>query len=329
MANIYEIITEKILDRIEEAEKTGIRFTWIRPWSGGARFALSYGNQQMYHGVNQVVLDNGEYISYKALMDYKKTIPEAEAEKIKIKKGCHKYPVFYYGTTDKLDKDGNPIQRQMPDGSMENEKTFFVRFYSVFHIEDIENLPSHFPAEHYEHTADADSLRLEEYIKAYARAEGLTMDFVKDGGRCFYRPSQHMVRVPEKEGFKSLYGYYGSVLHELIHSTSKGLGRELGSGFGSTQYCKEELVAEIGSQMALNQFGIVPDNEKEFDNDVAYISGWASYLKEHKKEILVASNRAMKAVEYFIEVAERQLTLEKANIEKLQREAMQREESSR
>ena len=64
MANVYEIITQKILDRIEEAEKTGKKFTWIRPWSGGARFALSYGNQQMYHGVNQVVLDNGEYISY-------------------------------------------------------------------------------------------------------------------------------------------------------------------------------------------------------------------------------------------------------------------------
>ena len=42
MPNIYEIITEKILGRIEEAEKTGTRFTWVRPWSGGARFALTY-----------------------------------------------------------------------------------------------------------------------------------------------------------------------------------------------------------------------------------------------------------------------------------------------
>lgn len=311
MANIYEIITNKILDRIEEAESENRRFYFVKPWTGGCPYAESYTTRKMYHGINQVLLNGGEYISYKALMDYKKTLPEDEAEKVKIKKGCHKEQVFYYGSTDKCDKDGKPIQTVKEDGTAENEKTFFVRYYGVYNIEDIAGVQSRYPAKHYEHTPTVNTKRLEQYIEAYARAEGLTIDYVKDGGRCFYRPDVHMVRVPNKDEFKYTYGLYSSIMHEIIHSTSLGLARNVGTKFGSEKYCKEELVAEIGSQMAMNLFGIVPEKAEEFDNDVAYIKGWSDYLKDNKKQILIASGKAQKAVEYFVEVAERQLIKEK------------------
>ena len=100
-------------------------------------------------------------------------------------------------------------------------------------------------------------------------------------------------------------------MHEIIHSTSKGLNRDIGAEFGSEKYSKEELIAEIGSQMALNVFGIVPETEEQFNNDVAYIQGWAKYLKDNKKQILIASGKAQRAVEYFMEVSERQLMKEK------------------
>lgn len=312
MATIYEMITQKILDRIDEAEKSGQKFFWVKPWTGGCKFAESYTSQKLYNGINQVILDHGEYISYKALMDYKKQLPVEDAEKIRIKKGCHKQPVFYYGTMDKLDESDLPVQKETVSGGLENEKSFFVRYYSVFHIEDIEGLPSRYPAEHFDHTPDENEIRLEKYILAYAKAENISVDIVKDGANCFYRPSEHMIRVPEKEGFTNLYGYYGAVLHEIIHSTSKGLNRELGTSFGTGAYSKEELVAELGSQMALNQFGIVPDKGEDF-NSAAYIKGWASYLKDNKKQILTASSKAQKAVEYFIQAAEKQLVQEQVN----------------
>ena len=63
--------------------------------------------------------------------------------------------------------------------------------------------------------------------------------------------------------------------------------------------------------MALNVFGIVPETEEQFNNDVAYIQGWAKYLKDNKKQILIASGKAQRAVEYFMEVSERQLMKEK------------------
>lgn len=307
--NIYEMITNKILQRIDEAKESGKPLYWVRPWTGGARYALSYTSGKAYNGINQVFLDNGEYITYKALMDYKKQLPEEQAESVYIKKGCHKYPVFYFGYTEKVDKDGKPVGK-MIDGEFVPDKIFFTKYYQAFSREDVEGLPSHFPAMKYEHTPTENTICLDEYIKAYARAENLLIDFVEDGGNCFYRPTEHMVRVPERQGFKSSYGYYGAVLHELVHSTSKGLHRELGSSFGSAKYSREELIAEIGSQMLLNELGIV-GSEADFNNDVAYVDGWAKYLKESRKEIITASCLAEKAVKYFIEVAERQLMKER------------------
>lgn len=75
----------------------------------------------------------------------------------------------------------------------------------------------------------------------------------------------------------------------------------------SDLYSKEELVAQIGSQFLLNQFGIIPKDEAEIDNDIAYIKGWAEHLEDNRTEIVKASYQAQKAVEYFISTAERHL----------------------
>jgi antirestriction protein ArdC len=88
------------------------------------------------------------------------------------------------------------------------------------------------------------------------------------------------------------------------------MGRQLGKGFGSDEYSREELIAQIGSQMLLNRFKIVCD-EPEEDNDIAYIEGWAKHLKEHEREITKAAIQAEKAMEYFIEIAEKQIAKRK------------------
>jgi len=317
VATIYEIITNKVLERIAHCEETGERFYWKRPYTGGPRFAASYmqyndatKSSRPYIGINQFILDNMEYISFKQLQDIRGSLGENEAEKIKIKKGAHKYPVFYMGKTDKLDADGKPITRTLPDGSVENEEVWFTKYYSVFALEDIEGLPSHYPANHMEHTITEDATRLEEYINAYARAENLTIDIVKDGSRCFYRPSNHMIRVPDKSGFKSLYAYFSAVMHEIAHSTSRGLGRDVGNGFGTIAYSREELVAQLAASYLLSCFGIV-DDDKEIENDVTYLQSWSKYLKDKPTELMKASCHAEKAVRYFIEVAEKQLIKDK------------------
>ena len=308
---VYEMITNQIIERINEAEKNKETFRWIKPWTGGARLPESYTTEKRYSGVN-LNLSPGEYITFKALQEYKGKVGEEEAKKIKIKKGSHKYPVYYFGTTDKKDADGNVVKRTLPDGTTENEQVFFLRYYLAFDIADIEGLPSHYPAEHHDYTPTENMEKLEQYITAYAKAENLTIDITPDSSRCFYRPSDHLIRIPEKSAFTSQYCYYSGICHELVHSTSKSMNRQLGSFFGSEAYSREELIGQIGSCMLCNLFGIVDDDKSEVsDNDIAYLQGWASYFKENSNtELAKASCQAQNAVQYFIETAERQLAME-------------------
>ena len=296
--NVYEIITNRILEKIEIAKNSNKPFRWVKPWSGGAPFAVSYTTGLPYRGVNRMILEPGEYITFKALQDYRKTQPE-DAQ-IFVKQGSHKNPVFYYGTYEKTDGDGVPVLNEYG----EQEKGHYLRFYQSFNIEDIHGVHSHFPAVKSVKTSTKATKLLDKYIDAYVQAEGLTLDIVDDGANCFYDASRMLVRVPAKEGFKSIYEYYSSVLHELIHSTSKGLNRRVGKQFGSDMYSREELVAQIGSQMLLAHFQIADDNDDSV-NDIAYIDGWASKLRESKQEIAKAAAQAEKAMEYFLNTGDK------------------------
>lgn len=68
--------------------------------------------------------------------------------------------------------------------------------------------------------------------------------------------------------------------------------------FGSNEYSKEELVAEIGSVSLMNILGI--ETNKSFRNSNAYIQNWLSVLKNDVKFIVSASSKAEKAVKYIL-----------------------------
>lgn len=293
---VYEIMTHQIISRLEEAKKSGKIFHWVKPWTGGAKLPESYLTGKTYSGINLVCLDAGEYITYKGLMEYKASLPEHLAEKVKIKKGAVKYRVYFYGKTDKKDSKGNVIKTVGDDGEEIIEQTWFVRYYQVYNIEDIENIKSNHPANRNFYNSNETLDKLDNAISAYASTNKLTIDIVKDGGNCYYSPDKHMVRIPEKSGFKSQYAYYSAVLHELIHSTSKSLNRD------TSNYAHEELVAQIGSCMLLNLYEIVDDKGDEFENDIAYIDSWLKHLNNSgSKEILMASQQAQKACDFFMQ----------------------------
>ena len=305
--NVYEIITEKILERINEAKASEKPFHWVRPFTGGAPYPVSYTTQKAYRGINRLLLPAGEYITFNALQDYRKTQPEDAT--IFVKRGSHKQPIFYYGKYDKKDESGNPVLDEYGN----QEQGSYIRFYSVFCIEDIRGIHSHYPAVKTAKTSSKQTKLLDKYIAAYIEATSLQLDIVEDGANCFYSAADNMIRVPAKEGFSSTYAYYSAVLHEIIHSTAKGVGRSLGKSFGSDAYSREELVAQIGSQMLLSHFQIAYD-DKEFENDVAYIDGWASKLKDNVTEIAKASAQAEKAMQYFLETAETQMKQKKKKV---------------
>jgi antirestriction protein ArdC len=71
------------------------------------------------------------------------------------------------------------------------------------------------------------------------------------------------------------------------------------SSFGSVEYSKEELVAEIGSMYLTGLLGI--ECEDTMENSQAYIKGWCKHLREAKDECIYAMQQATKAVNYIKE----------------------------
>lgn len=141
--------------------------------------------------------------------------------------------------------------------------------------------------------------KAEEIFANYTEKEGIITH--KDGTQAFYRPSDDSITVPPIKTFCNLAEYYSTLFHEAVHSTGaeKRLARNVKpSFFGTEDYSKEELVAEVGASMLTNIVGLATDSS--MSNNVAYIQNWMEALEKDKKLIVSASSKAEKAVKYIL-----------------------------
>ena len=178
----------------------------------------------------------------------------------------------------------------------------FLRYYKVFHISQVENIE---PLEEYkvENIQEHELIETAEKIKdGYIKKSGISFEHEK-GDKAYYNPIKDKVVMPEVSQFKTINGYYGTLFHELTHST--GVEKRLNRGvngtaaFGSANYSKEELVAEIGSSFILNSIGIATDDTEK--NTTAYLQSWIRALKNDKKLIVSAASKAEKAANYIMD----------------------------
>lgn len=104
--------------------------------------------------------------------------------------------------------------------------------------------------------------------------------------------------------FVQIEEYYSTAFHEATHSTmsvtrcNRAEDRKGKVAFGSEDYSKEELVAEIGSATISNLLGI--ETPKSFRNSAAYIKSWIEVLRNDVTFIVSASSKAEKAVQYIM-----------------------------
>lgn len=142
------------------------------------------------------------------------------------------------------------------------------------------------------------------------------------GGRAFYRPISDSIHLPEKASFHTADNYYATALHELGHWTGHKdrLNRDLSGGFGSVEYAKEELRAEIASMMIGDRLGIGHDPTRH----AAYVKSWIEVLKNEPKEVMRAASDAEKICTLLgidayqqepIQVKERKHTQEQADVQ--------------
>lgn len=274
--NIYEEITNRIIEQLESG-----KIPWHKPWNGIASGAYNRISKKPYSLLNQMLLKNdGEYATYKQWSDLGG----------KIKKGEKSEIVVFWKMLQVEDiKDGNAEKKTIP----------LLKYINVFHISQVDGVePKDIrPIEH-------NPIEEAEKIKSdYASRENLRIEeLVTD--RAFYSPLRDYIQVPCKEQYKDIMEFYSTLFHEMVHSTGHRdrLGRLDSSariaGFGSEEYSKEELIAEIGSAFLMNHIGI--ETPKTFKNSAAYIQSWLNVLRNDNKFIVSASGKAEKAMKYIL-----------------------------
>jgi antirestriction protein ArdC len=124
-----------------------------------------------------------------------------------------------------------------------------------------------------------------------------------DGGaRAFYRPSTDSIHLPPRAAFREAESYAATLFHELVHSTGhpSRLARPAvtdGALFGDHAYSEEELVAEIGSAFLSGHVGHA---DTTLDNSAAYIASWLRVLRDDRRLVLRAAQRAQRAVDFIL-----------------------------
>lgn len=287
--SVYQIVTDRIIAQLEQ----GI-IPWEKPWvnTSSTSMAVSHNDGRVYSLINQMMLGiPGEYVTYE----------QAKKAGGHVKKGCKASPVVFWSvmTKEAKDKDGNT--KIGKDGKPMMENIPFLKYYSVFHIEDTEGIAPKYVTSK---GPVADNLPVEaidQAINGYLERSGVTLRNYEQG-QSYYAPGQDMVVLPHMSQFKNSESYYATAFHELGHSTGhpSRLNRKGGMMFGDEGYSKEELVAEITSAVLCNHFGI--STEKIERNTAAYIQNWLKALKNDPKMIVSAASRAEKAVNLILNI---------------------------
>ena len=306
-ADFREEITAKIITALE----TGTA-PWQQPWNGaeGPQNGITH---RKYNGINTVILSlammtmDGEkkrdprWYTFRQVEQIRRTIEERQAEehqanekvladnsnslvrpeRIHVRKGERGTKVLLWRPTVSTDENGN---REIT--------SVLQRTFTVFHASQIEGIPDYVPPK----------LNI---IEAHEKAERIIdssgAQIVFGGGEAFYSPSDDYIQMPPKTDFKSMEGYYSTILHEMTHWTGgeKRLNRVQRCGRLSADYAFEELIAEMGSLFIASSAGI-PQSETEFQNHASYIDSWLGNLRNDNMYIFKAAAEASKAAGYLL-----------------------------
>lgn len=280
--NIYQMVTDRIIAEMEK----GI-IPWQKPWNGG-ECCISHTTGKPYSWLNQLMLGGkvGEWLTFK----------QCKAEGGNVRRGKKGCPVVFWSFNDKkvkdVDADGNEIVRIIHGHP-------FLKYYTVFHVDQCEGIKPRFDKEIKAYDHDPINAA-ENVVTTYFARESCTLN-VYQSAQAFYSPSTDSVTVPQMSQYEIPKEYYSTLFHEMTHSTghTSRLNRIVKTAaFGSKDYSKEELVAEMGAAMLVAKVGI--DCERAFRNSVGYLQGWLKALSNDNKLIILAAGKAEAAVNYIL-----------------------------
>ena len=273
--SVYEIITNKIIEKLESGT-----VPWAKPWVGSDQVIPMNGTtKKSYRGINVLLT---------AMMGYSNpnwlTFKQAKGLEANVKYGEKGTPLVYWNFVEKTEDNGD--KKKIP----------FMKYYTVFNADQIEGLDKDFYPKVEKQIKFKPIERCEKIVKKFKASPKVQ----HKAQRAYYQPSTDMINMPDKDTFKTKEEYYSTLFHELGHSTGheKRLNRKGITDvalFGSHEYSKEELVAEMTSSFLCGVSGI---ENKTINNSAAYLQGWLKVLKQDSKLIVSAAQQGQKSADH-------------------------------
>jgi antirestriction protein ArdC len=280
--DIYTQVTNCIVAALEK----GVR-PWVQPWNSqhaaGRITRPKRHSGAFYAGINILILwgaATAQGYSCPTWMSYK----QAQELGAQVRKGERGNQVVYATTYSRTDtaENGEETERAIP----------FLKTYTVFNCEQIDNLPAHYYA-----LAESVIDPIQRIAHADAFFANLKADIRHGGNRAYYAMSTDHVQMPPFEAFRDALAYFATLGHECCHwsGAKSRLNRDLSGRFGSHAYATDELISEICSAFLCADLALTPEPRKDH---AAYLASWLTVLKSDRRAIFTAAAHAERAAAY-------------------------------
>lgn len=280
---------------------------WSKNWKIGSGACNGISNRK-YSGLNRFLLtfysqeekyEGNRFYTFNQIKEKGYHLENAKGKGIPVI-----YPMFNYfkdGATDYSERKlvGVSKKSEMIRSGEATESNFKWAYASVKHVFS-EDLVKEIEKDPQQHIYSNDEKF--EFLKGFMKETGVEFYQSKINERCYYDINKHRIVLPPDNHFFNKEALLSTLAHEIAHSTSKGLEREVTGEFGSEEYAKEELRAEIASAYICAELGI--DTSMNENNNVAYIQSWSTAIKDNYKYLEDAVKDADKICNYVIEKGE-------------------------
>lgn len=280
---------------------------WSKNWKIGSGACNGISNRK-YSGLNRFLLtfysqeekyEGNRFYTFNQIKEKGYHLENAKGKGIPVI-----YPMFNYfkdGATDYSERKlvGVSKKSEMIRSGEATESNFKWAYASVKDVFS-EDLVKEIEKDPQQHIYSNDEKF--EFLKGFMKETGVEFYQSKINERCYYDINKHRIVLPPDNHFFNKEALLSTLAHEIAHSTSKGLEREVTGEFGSEEYAKEELRAEIASAYICAELGI--DTSMNENNNVAYIQSWSTAIKDNYKYLEDAVKDADKICNYVIEKGE-------------------------
>lgn len=331
--NALQKFSDMLIARMEQMKES----KWKKGWTDGrtAQFGLPQNLVgRPYTGSNAFLCQIHTTMEHYRMPVYL-TIKQIRDAGGMIKKGEHSIPIFKWDLRIK-DKDGKKLSESDYRNMTKEEQAEctvrpYLKVYNEWNIDQTnleevnkkkyDAILKRFKSEPikdevgmYKNEAFDNLLKEQSWV--------CPIEYEKFNESAFYSPKRDQIVVPSKKQFnisntpedvfKDGMEFYGTTIHEMAHSTGheSRLGRDgivKIDQFGSDQYAKEELVAELTSALIGNAMGF---DSRIRENNIAYLQNWIGSLKKDPKflkSVMSDVNKSSKMVLEHIDEQRRKL----------------------